>query len=302
MQRSASIKRLFKSLAFTCIDMGRTKLTIIGIAAVLAACAPAAPKKSLYERMGGIHKLAAAIDMCVDMEAKDPMLLKNERFKMATAVGKPYMKFAITNTLAAGTGGPQKCIYNVAPFAKWIGLTKAQSDHAWTLRKMAFNKAGISNADFMEMKSWYIKSESMVKPMAPTKETFKDASSLYARLGGIMAITAVSDDFVNRIPTGKAIMMNKRTVKAVKSGRFTDAGLKYLLSELIASASGGPFKYSGRSMKQSHKDLMISEKEWEEAGVMFKTTLDKFKVGEQEQKELFAAIAATHGDIVTKKH
>jgi hypothetical protein len=51
-------------------------------------------------------------------------------------------------------------------------------------------------------------------------------------------------------------------------------------------------------MKESHKDLMISEKEWQAGAALLKQTLDKFKVGEREQKDLFGAIAATHGDIV----
>lgn len=281
--------------------MGRTKLTIIGLVAALAACAGAAPRKSLYERIGGIHKLAAAVDSCVEMESKDPVLLKNERFKMSLQAGKPYIKFAITNTLAAGAGGPQKCVYNVAPFSKWIGFTKAQADRAWSIRKKGFMKAGISAADFMALKTWYMKSEGMAKAMAPTKETFMNMDTLYARLGGIMAIAAVSDDFVNNLAMDKTIGSNPRTVKALQSGRITGAGLKYLLAEQVASAAGGPYKYSGHSMKQAHKDLMISEKEWQAGAAIFKRTLDKFKVGEQEQNELFQAIAATHGDIVTKK-
>jgi hemoglobin len=276
------------------------KLIIVGVAAAIAvsACASPVQKASLYERLGGIHKIAAMIDACEDAEAKDSLLMQNERVKMALGFNRPFVKFAIVNTIAAGTGGPQKCIYSVVPITKWMNLTKEQSERAWALRWKGAEKVGVSKEAFMELKGWYMKEEAKAKPMAPTMETFKEMDSLYARLGGIMSIAAVVDDFVDRIVMDKTINSNPHTVAAVTSGKISGAGLKYLFTELLAQTAGGPYMYSGRSMKDAHKDLMISQEEWDSAGVLFKQTLDKFKVGEREQKELFSAIAATHGDIV----
>jgi hemoglobin len=51
-------------------------------------------------------------------------------------------------------------------------------------------------------------------------------------------------------------------------------------------------------MKESHKHLNISEAEWQAMAADFRKTLDKFKVPEKEQKELFAIVESTKKDIV----
>ena len=63
-------------------------------------------------------------------------------------------------------------------------------------------------------------------------------------------------------------------------------------------AAGGPQQYTGRSMKETHQFLNITEEEWEIFLVDMKTTLDKFQVPEQEQNELFAIVESTKSDIV----
>ena len=52
-------------------------------------------------------------------------------------------------------------------------------------------------------------------------------------------------------------------------------------------------------MKESHKDMNITEREWDAMVADFKKTLDKFKVPEKEQNELLAIIGSTKPDIVT---
>lgn len=279
--------------------MTRTRLLIIGILGSAALSAHAAPK-SLYERIGGIHKIAAAVDMCVEMEWKDPVISKNERFRQAMMVGKPFVKFTITNTLSAAAGGPQKTIYSVVPISKWMNLTKAQSDRAWSIREMCFKKVGVPRATFVELKSWFMKAERMAKPMAPEMETFRDSGSLYARLGGIMPISAVVDDFVNQLSMDKTIGSNKNVVKALSSGKTSPGGLKYFLTEQIAAAAGGPYTYSGRSMASSHKGMNVTAAQWDAGAMIFKRVLEKHKVPQKEQDELLAAVAATRGDIVNR--
>ncbi|MCH7979123.1 MAG: group 1 truncated hemoglobin, partial [Acidobacteria bacterium] len=56
--------------------------------------------------------------------------------------------------------------------------------------------------------------------------------------------------------------------------------------------------YTGRSMKEAHLNLNITEEEWQAMRADFKETLDKFQVPENEQNELFAIVESTKGDIV----
>jgi len=77
--------------------------------------------------------------------------------------------------------------------------------------------------------------------------------------------------------------------------------LKFQVSQMVCEVTGGPCKYTGKAMKESHAHLNISEKE---CGVMareFQKSLDKFKVPAAEQKELFAIVGTTHDDIVSRK-
>jgi hemoglobin len=63
-------------------------------------------------------------------------------------------------------------------------------------------------------------------------------------------------------------------------------------------ATGGPQKYTGRSMRDSHQHLNITSGEWEAFMDDFQQTLEKFSVPAAEQTELRAIVQSTYGDIV----
>ena len=86
-------------------------------------------------------------------------------------------------------------------------------------------------------------------------------SSLYERLGGVYSIATVIDDFIDRIMVDPRLNTNPRVDEA--HHRVPPAGFKYLVTEMVCWATGGPQKYTGRSMKDSHQNLMITATEWE---------------------------------------
>ena len=100
--------------------------------------------------------------------------------------------------------------------------------------------------------------------------------SLYDRLGGIYAIATVVDDFVDRIMIDPALNSNPLVDEA--HHRVGKAGFKYLVTEMVGGATGGPQKYTGRSMRDLHVDLKITEGEWVAFCKDFQDTLDKFKL------------------------
>ena len=120
--------------------------------------------------------------------------------------------------------------------------------------------------------------------------------SLYERLGGVYSIATVVDDFIDRIMVDPRLNANPRVDEA--HHRVSAAGFKYLVTEMVCWATGGPQKYTGRSMRDSHKDLMITEAEWQASLDDFQQTLDKFQVPQTEQEELKAIVASTKADIV----
>jgi hemoglobin len=132
---------------------------------------------------------------------------------------------------------------------------------------------------------------------APNQEGQAMATpSLYDRLGGVYSIATVIDDFIDRIMVDPRLNANPRVDEAHHC--VPPAGFKYLVTEMLCWAAGGPQKYTGRSMKDSHKDLMITAAEWEAFLDDLQQTLDKFAVPEAEQAKIKAIIQSTRADIV----
>src|SRR5882724_8841274 len=107
--------------------------------------------------------------------------------------------------------------------------------------------------------------------------------TLYERLGGVYSIAAVVDDFVNRIMDDARLNANAKVNEA--HHRVSRAGFKYLVTEMVCWAAGGPQKYSGRSMLDSHAHLGITEQEWQVFLGDFKASLERFDVPAAEQAE-----------------
>ena len=119
--------------------------------------------------------------------------------------------------------------------------------------------------------------------------------SLYERLGGIYSIATVVDDFIDRVMTDPRLNANPAVNEA--HHKVPPAGFKYLVTEMVGWASGGPQKYTGRPMRESHEHLNITPKEWDD----LQQTLDKFSVSAAEQEELKAIVNSTYGEIVIGK-
>lgn len=120
--------------------------------------------------------------------------------------------------------------------------------------------------------------------------------SLYERLGGVYSIATVVDDFIERLLINDTLNANPAIKEA--RDRVPKAGLKFRVTALVCQVTGGPEKYAGRSMKEAHAHLNITEKEWQAMVADFKKTLDKFQVPAKEQGELIAIVESTKGDIV----
>ncbi len=124
----------------------------------------------------------------------------------------------------------------------------------------------------------------------------QDPPTLYDRLGGIYNIATVVDDFIDRIMGDARLNANPQVDAA--HHRVSPPGFKYLVTEMVGWASGGPQQYSGRPMGDSHRHLMITEEEWRAFMDDFAQTLEKFAVPHPEQDELTAIVESTKEAIV----
>jgi len=116
-------------------------------------------------------------------------------------------------------------------------------------------------------------------------------ASLYDRLGGKPAITAVTGELLDRIAADPRIKF-----------RFlnTDLGnLKTLLVEFVCMATGGPCRYTGQTMETSHAGMELVDDEFTALVEDLAGALDKFNVPAREKAELLGALGPLQPQIVT---
>jgi hemoglobin len=115
-------------------------------------------------------------------------------------------------------------------------------------------------------------------------------ASLFDRLGGQPAITAVVDQFVANVGDDRRINHFFADTDPVK--------FKQLLSDQICQATGGPCTYTGRDMKTAHAGFRIKEEDWNALVEDLVAALDQFNVPEKEKNELLGLLVPMKGDIV----
>jgi hemoglobin len=137
------------------------------------------------------------------------------------------------------------------------------------------------------------KAEDTAAPMADTTAAAMAPAapkSLYDRLGGQDAITVVVDDFVGNVAADKRI--NARFAKT------NIPHLKQMLVEQICQATGGPCTYTGKTMKDAHKGMKITDADFNALVEDLTKSLDKHNVAAADKTELLTALGGMKGDIV----
>jgi hemoglobin len=115
-------------------------------------------------------------------------------------------------------------------------------------------------------------------------------ASLYERLGGLDAITAVIDSFVARCADDDRV--NPKFVR-------TDIPrLKKMLVDQVCEATGGPCTYTGRTMRETHDGMSVTGGEFVALVEDLVATLDEFNVPKAEQDELLGLLAPMREEIV----
>jgi len=122
--------------------------------------------------------------------------------------------------------------------------------------------------------------------------------SLYDRLGGLYNIAVVVDDFIDRVMGDPRLNANPRVDEA--HHRVSPQGFKYYVTEMLCWAAGGPQTYSGRTMGDTHRHLMITDEEWVAFMEDLQQSLDRFEVPQPEQDEVTAIVESTKEAIVVE--
>jgi len=121
--------------------------------------------------------------------------------------------------------------------------------------------------------------------------------SLYDRLGGKKAISAVVDEFVGRVAADTRI---NGFFAATASDPARLASFKGKLVDQICEASGGPCKYNGRDMKSAHMGMGVGGGDFNALVEDLVGALDEYKVGQHEKDQLLGALGPMKSEIVAK--
>lgn len=120
-----------------------------------------------------------------------------------------------------------------------------------------------------------------------------DTPTLYERLGGYDAITAVANNLLPRLMADEAL------------GRFWahrgDDGVqreKQLLIDFLCHSAGGPVYYTGRSMQLAHVGMRISASDWDRFMGHVRDTLTHFELPAAEMQDVVSFIESTRDEIV----
>jgi hemoglobin len=128
---------------------------------------------------------------------------------------------------------------------------------------------------------------------ASTSQQAAAAPSLYKRLGGREGIATVVNDFTANMAADPRVNIRFKDTKPADLDRF-----KSNLADQICEATGGPCSYLGKDMKTAHKDMRITEEEWNATVENLVKALDKNNVAAQAKQELLGALGPMKKDIV----
>jgi hemoglobin len=106
----------------------------------------------------------------------------------------------------------------------------------------------------------------------------------------------VVDDLIDRVMADPRLNANPLVDEA--HHKVPPAGFKYLATEMLCWAAGGPQKYTGKDMESSHRHLRITPGEWDAFMDDVAQTLDKFAVPAAERAEVVAIVESTRRSIV----
>lgn len=117
-------------------------------------------------------------------------------------------------------------------------------------------------------------------------------TSLYERLGGDAGVHAIADLLIDRVA---ADPVHGKSFDQVNLKR-----VKRLLAQQICELAGGPCKYSGSSMHESHAGLHITEADFYDMVATLRVILEERRVASSATNELLRLLAPMKRDVVEK--
>jgi len=260
--------------------------------AIVGSLKPDIVQNSLYDRLGGLHAIVAVVDDFAPRVLANQVINANPIVKAGfEKASVPAFKYYLTEFICSAAGGPQK--YSGKSMQRMhagMKITDAEWDALVGELKATLDKFQVPTKEQTELSALLGTIKSQIVEVTAKK-------SLYDRLGGYKAIALVVDDLIDRVRAD--YVLNANTIVKELNIKGLPSSFKYLVTEIVCQATGGPQQYSGKPMKDVHADMKITEREWQQFIALFKGTCDKFKVPVAEQQEAIGIFNTLKKDIVT---
>jgi truncated hemoglobin YjbI len=267
---------------------------------VRAEVNPNPPPKpaALWDRLGGEAGVAKVVDdfTAAALADKKLDLTRGGKYLKDEAAVAHFKRMMVELVSVAG-GGPLK--YTGRPMKevhKGMAITDAEFDLAAGHLREALKKNGVKDDDAKELLADV---ETTRKDIVEGKKEPPKPTTLWERMGGEPAVTKAVDDFADAakadekldLSRGGKFLQDEDAVRRAKKG-FID---------WISSVTGGERKYTGKSMKELHKGMEITDEQFDLALKHFKAALAGNGVKEPEIKDVMKILEATRPAVVEGK-
>ncbi len=141
-------------------------------------------------------------------------------------------------------------------------------------------------------------------------ENGAEAKTLYQRLGGDQGIAALVDDVTARVIADPRVNFDRSGVRRTwYGGKVTVweatpdnvARFKRHLAEFISLAAGGPTRYTGRDMRTVHREMRITNAEFDAMLGDLIASMERLGYREAEKEDLVAIVETTRKQVVEKQ-
>ncbi|MDP9108214.1 MAG: group 1 truncated hemoglobin [Pseudomonadota bacterium] len=129
-----------------------------------------------------------------------------------------------------------------------------------------------------------------ITPLSHAEDGADD--SVFQQFGGKPGIDKVVSDFL------PLLLADARIKETFKDADIERLGV--LLAEQFCQLTGGPCKYSGKSMQAAHRDMQITSAQFYALAEDLQIAMEKNGIAQSAQNKLVAKLAPMQRAIVTK--
>jgi hemoglobin len=141
--------------------------------------------------------------------------------------------------------------------------------------------------------------EKKIETRPEEKKPEKPPATLWQRLGGEDNVRKIVDDFVAAVATDPKVNFDRNGRHKLTIAQIVET--KNKIVAFVSQANGGPLKYTGKSMKEAHQGMGITDTEFDAAAVHLRKALEKNGVKPADVRAVMEAVEGTRKDIVENK-